>query len=62
MNVSDDPPAMIAKRMDRVNAVTYSRAVEEFAEWLDGKDGSETIWALSLVARFLASRKEPSDG
>jgi hypothetical protein len=37
-------------------AATYSRAVEEFAEWLDGKASIRS--PASRVADFLASRKE----
>jgi hypothetical protein len=68
MDESDGLRHMVYDEMKRVEvaeqrlAAARAEAVRGFAEWLDGKDGSETIWALPLAARFLASRKEPTDG
>jgi len=74
MNVSDDPPAMVAGRMKKVTAAARSDAVKAFAEWLDASGpkwfeaytdvvtgGEITMSFPEAAARFLA-RKEPTDG
>ena len=59
MNVSDDPPAMVAGRMKKVTAAARVDAVREFAEWAERDEVIvEDETHVEAAARFLA-RKEP---
>jgi copper chaperone CopZ len=64
MNVSDDPPEMIAKRMESVTAAARAEAVREFAGWEAENHGGyfTTSDLLDDSARYLASRKEHGNG
>jgi len=67
MNVSDDPPEMIAKRMESVTAAARAEEVRGFAEWactcdgamiMDYDIGGRAETSGEWAARYLSSRKE----